>query len=148
MCIRDRFRSPHTKQANFDLHTKAKLFPIETLKPSHLRLPHQNQANSDPYTEIKSSSIPNNDIKSFSTTYTRTKSCSMVAIKTKSSSILILKPGDFRPAYKNQVPRLVGPALCRLPRNPAKEPTQASPTSCSLRFPPACWNFGSLALRI
>ena len=55
--------------------------------------PTQNQVNFDPYIEIRSSSILHIEIKSISITHARTMSGSM----------LTPKPGDFRPAYKNQV---------------------------------------------
>ena len=87
------FSPPHKKQVNFEPHTKTNLISIQRLAPSHFRPQHQNQFDSDPYIEIKSSSIPYNLIKSISTTHT----------KTKLSFMLTSKPIDFRPAYKNQV---------------------------------------------
>ena len=57
------FRCPHVKkQVHFD----------SNLKPSIFRPLEKYQVNSDPDTEIKSSSIPNIEVISISTTYTET----------------------------------------------------------------------------
>ena len=94
---------------------------IERLKPRHFRTPHQNQVNSDPYNETKSSSIPHVNQVNFDTN-TKTKSFSTPTQKpsqirsphkkrvsfdphTKTKLILIqtLKSSHFRPPHQNQV---------------------------------------------
>ena len=90
------FWSKNQDKFIFDPHTETKTVSIHLLTLSEFRsrsLNHVNFRNSDSYTEIKPSSIPDNEIKSISTTHT----------ETKSSSILTLKPSYFRSAYKNQV---------------------------------------------
>ena len=71
---------------------ESKLISIHTLKPSHCRPPHKSQVSSDPYTEIKASSILHIEIKSISTNDTK-----MISI-----SMLTQKPSDFWPEYENK----------------------------------------------
>ena len=66
-----------------DHHTKPMSTSIPTQKSSTFRPPRKNQANCDPYAEIRLSSIPQ--------------------IKIKSLSRLTLKPSDMPPASKIQV---------------------------------------------
>ena len=70
----------HKNRVNFDPDTKTKSFLT----------PHQNQANSHLYTEIKSISISHTEIKSISTTHT-------------SISMPTLKANHFRPVHKYHV---------------------------------------------
>ena len=55
---------PTLKSSQFRSPTLTKSSSIQTQRPSDFRPPHKNKVNSDPYTEIKSSSIPHYEIKS------------------------------------------------------------------------------------
>ena len=74
-----------TSQSCMPPDTKTKLISIQSLTKSFSTLT-QNQANYDPYTEIKSTPIPHTEITSISTIHTTNKSISMP----------ILKPCHFR----------------------------------------------------
>ena len=49
---------PDKNQVNFYGRTETMLFSTSTQKPSTFRPRRENQVNSDPYTEVKSISIP------------------------------------------------------------------------------------------
>ena len=70
-----------TSQSCMPPDTKTKLISIQSLTKSFSTLT-QNQANYDPYTEIKSTPIPHTEITSISTAHTTTKSISMPTPKT------------------------------------------------------------------
>ena len=72
---------PQHQKQNFDAGTKTKQF----------RPPHKNLVNSDPCTEIKTTSISHTDIKPIKTTHKKTKS---VSTPTQNQVIL-------RPVHKN-----------------------------------------------
>lgn len=62
----------------------------QTLKPSHFPPPQKSRANSNPYTEIKSTSIYNTEIKSISTRNRK-----------QINFEVITKPSSFRPSHIN-----------------------------------------------